>query len=602
MIYCLYKEKIMSLRSTEEGLRRVSRRYVYAKLVSFVFASWQVYCAVTASFVLAWWLAAAGFALYIAVCVLDHRCRERIDRLERMIKVCDGELSYLNGDFTPFADGAEYVNADHEYSYDLDIFGADSLFNRINRTVTRPGADRLASMFSHPGEDREYILERQEAIAELKDMTEWRICFLSNLPVREKGFPVNRETDYGFVRRMVIDTPLPYFTTALAAVSFVLGVAGVLPFAVFFMVFTVQLCLAGCLSGLMKKKVMGVERLHAGCRKYVSILNDIHDAPFRSSCLTRVKADLFDGESNSMEAFRRLSGILKMFDWRNNVVIYILFNGIMLFDVMLVRRFRAWSRRYAGYMERWMNAVAETDALVSLATYAFNSPDNVPAEILPADSDLLLEASGVYHPFLSHDKAVTNDFTLKKNNVAIITGANMAGKSTFLRTLGVAYVLACNGVPVCARSFRFSIVSLFSGMRTSDDLTRDISYFKAEILRLRRLVRHVKAHPFTFIILDEILKGTNSQDKLSGSAFFLREIVRYPVSAVIATHDIGLSALETEQPDVYRNYCFEIERGADIRYTYKLHRGVVRNLNASYLLSLMMHEECGTPLPDSQEH
>lgn len=208
----------------------------------------------------------------------------------------------------------------------------------------------------------------------------------------------------------------------------------------------------------------------------------------------------------------------------------------------------------------------------------------------------------MYHPFLSHDKAVTNDFTLKKNNVAIITGANMAGKSTFLRTLGVAYVLACNGVPVCARSFRFSIVSLFSGMRTSDDLTRDISYFKAEILRLRRLVRHVKAHSFTFIILDEILKGTNSQDKLSGSAFFLREIARYPVSAVIATHDIGLSALETEQPDVYRNYCFEIERGADIRYTYKLHRGVVRNLNASYLLSLMMHEECGTPLPDSQEH
>ena len=599
MIYGEYKDRIVSLKEKEGRLQRVSRRYVYAKLVLFALSSWLAYCGVTGSSAYAWWLAAAGFGLYVAVCVADHRCRGRIDRLQRMAGVCEKELAYLSGDFTHFADGAEYADAGHEFSYDLDIFGEGSLFNRINRTVTRPGADSLAAMLSQPGEERTYIEERQQAIAEMAGMADWRVRFLSNMPVGLKAIGAGQDDGYGRLQHVVIDTPLPYVTSLLAAVSLVLGMAGVLPLSVFFMVFTVQLCFAACLSGVMKKKVAGVERLHAECMTYVSILHDIRCAHFRAAILKRIKSDLFEGDADSMEAFRSLSKILKMFDWRNNVVIYILFNGMALFDAILVRRFRTWNDRYAGYMEQWVNAVAETDALVSLSVYAFNHPDNVQAEILPDDSPLLLDAADVYHPFLARDKAVANSFRLEKNNVAIITGANMAGKSTFLRTLGVAYALACNGVPVCARSFRFSIVSLFSGMRTSDDLARDISYFKAEILRLRRLVRHVKSHRFTFVILDEILKGTNSHDKLNGSVSFLREMAQWNVSAVVATHDTELARLENEAPQTFHNYCFEIERGADIRYTYKLHRGVVRNLNASYLLAMMMHEECGTPLPDA---
>lgn len=525
----------------------------------------------------------------------------RTDRLGRMIKVCGDELSYLHGDFSPFADGARYMDTEHEYSYDLDIFGRESLFNRLCRTVTQSGADRLAYMLAHPADDRKTIEERRDAIAELRDMADWRIRFLSNIHISGTGIGGCREVPCGAFVNAVVNSPLPWITRSLAALSLVSCIFGVLPWGCFFMVFTVQLFIGGCLSGTVKKTVTGVERMHRECTQYLSVLGDIRGAGFRSALLVRTGADLFSGEHDSGEAFRRLEKILKMFDWRNNVVVYILLNGTMLFDAMLLKRFALWNAMYAGHLGQWIGCVAGVDALVSLATYAYNNPSNTPAEILPPDSDVLLDADGVYHPFLSPDKAVANSFVLKKNSVAIVTGANMAGKSTFLRTLGVTYVLACCGVPVCARSFRFSIVSLFSGMRTADNLAGGISYFKAEILRLRRLVRHVKSHPFTFVILDEILRGTNSQDKLSGSAFFLREIVRYPVSAVIATHDIGLADLEAEAPGVYRNYCFEIERGADIRYTYKLHDGVVRNLNASYLLSRMMHEECGTPLDDGRE-
>jgi len=592
-----YKEKMRSLSDREKKLRRRGRGYVYARLAAFVLAVWLVWCHFSGMVPAALWLAAACSAVYVAVCVADHRLRLRIDRLRRMSKVCADELACLGGDFSPFADGAEYVDTAHDYSYDLDIFGPGSLFNRLCRTVTRSGADRLAYMLAHPAGSRETITGRRDAIAELAGMTDWRIRFISNRRITGRGITCRREADCGTFRRIIINSPLPWVTRALAALSLVLGVLGMLPWGCFFMVFAVQLFLGGCLSGVMRKTVSDVERLHRECTKYLSVLGDIRSAAVSSALLVRVKAALFGGGPDSSEAFRSLEQILKMSDWRNNVIIYILFNGTVLFDALLVRRLDRWNSMYAGRMGQWIKCVAEVDALVSLATYACNNPGNTPAEILPEDSDVVIDAADVYHPFLPAGKAVANSFTLRKNSAAIITGANMAGKSTFLRTLGVAYVLACCGVPVCARSFRFSIVSLFSGMRTADDLAAGISYFKAEIMRLRRLVRHVRSHAFTFVILDEILKGTNSRDKLNGSVFFLREMMRHPVAAVIATHDIELARLETEAPGVYRNYCFEIERGTDISYTYRLHEGVVRNLNASYLLARMMHEECGTPLP-----
>ena len=237
-----------------------------------------------------------------------------------------------------------------------------------------------------------------------------------------------------------------------------------------------------------------------------------------------------------------------------------------------------------------MNEIAELDALVSLGDYTYNHPQNVQAQVLEEDSDIVVSTEGVYHPFLRSDKAVSNDFLLRKSNISIVTGANMAGKSTFLRTIGVSFVMACNGIPVCAKSFCFSVVSLFSSMRTADDLTKDISYFNAELLRLQQLVHYVKKQPFTLIILDEILKGTNSRDKLKGSVMFLEEISRCNVSVMVATHDLELSKLEDQHPDTYQNYCFEIELSDNVEYSYKIQRGVAKNLNASFLLSNILKE------------
>lgn len=257
-------------------------------------------------------------------------------------------------------------------------------------------------------------------------------------------------------------------------------------------------------------------------------------------------------------------------------------------DFFLVRRFLRWQRHYMERIADWTGCVSQIDGLVSMAVYSYNEQQAVAAEVVEADG-VVYEAKGIYHPFLGA-KAVRNDFTIDDGNYYIVTGANMAGKSTFLRSIGVNYILAMNGMPVFAESLRVSVFNLFSSMRTADDLSRGISYFNAELLRLRQLIESCKHAARTLIILDEILKGTNSLDKLNGSRLFLQEISRLPVSGIIATHDLELSKMEDDAPSRFHNWCFEIELGGNITYTYKITPGVARNQNATYLLKKIIEE------------
>ena len=263
-------------------------------------------------------------------------------------------------------------------------------------------------------------------------------------------------------------------------------------------------------------------------------------------------------------------------------------------DLFIVRRFLTWKARYLQHIPEWIEAVSRYDALVSLATFRFNHPEASDAEIVET-TDVVFEAKGMWHPFLGA-KAVRNDFSLADAHYYIITGANMAGKSTFLRSVGINVLLARVGLPVFAEHLRCSLFALFTSMRTSDDLARGISYFNAELLRLQQLLNAVKAPavaatgqaPHTLIILDEILKGTNSLDKLNGSRLFLEAVSVLPVTGIIATHDLELSRMAEEHADRFHNFCFEIQLSDHITYTYRITPGVARNQNATYLLRQLL--------------
>lgn len=585
-----YQTKIQTFKTQEKNIRHTSNLYLAAKLSAFCTSAYFGYLSFTAYSHNHLILALLMFIIYLYLYVKDDNCRKRMELLARMQRVCEHETASLQGDFSHFQNGAEYIDSQHEFSFDLDLFGENSLFHRINRTITQKGSDRLAHKLSHLFTEAEAITRQQEAIQELSAHTDWRIRFMahpyiSNHLEQLSTFIQNNQSSHFFVRSL-----LPYLIVSATIGSFTLALTGVLSWHYFEALFLLNLLISTLFRKTLNKTNLHVEKLHKDFIAYRLILNDIHQADFQAQALQDIRQKLFGGKTDSLQAFHELSRILNLFNLRGSDVIYITFNGFLLFDVLLIKCFMPWCRQHLPHIEQWLDSIAEMDALVSMSNYAWNHPTDTYAEILNEATHHVIQAEEVSHPFLDRSKAVPNSFTLSKQNIAIVTGANMAGKSTFLRTIGISYILANNGMPVCARTFRFSIVSLFSSMRTTDDLTKDISYFHAELLRLKQLTEHVQSHPFTLIILDEILKGTNSKDKLEGSILFLREISLYPVSAIIATHDLELAKLEKENGQLYSNYRFEIELSSDIRYTYKIEKGIAQNLNASYLLSNMLKE------------
>lgn len=619
-----YSVRAASLKADIARLKRRSRICVVVGLAAFIaavaaVATYTVYGGL-------WWLCCGALLAvgYIVARRLDVICCDQMERQTDLCTVYENELKYLSGDFTPFDDGRRYADTAHPFAYDMDIFGAQSLFHRINRTVTSGGSDRLAAQLSVLPQDREdaenggFIegkgsegkqsevmrrlcgeIERQrEAVDALAGMEPLRTEFISR-GVRGHIDTASVKSALSTVKAM----EMPGYSHSIVALGLSwASIAGFFAF-VLLCIFTsipsslavlwgtANLFIALMLStGPLKKIGSSAGRLHKELRAYGELVEIIvrhsdslamkTDSPRMDSSpvLTAITTDL----RHSIGAFDDLRRILDGLDRRGNVLGMIFFDALFLSDIFLVRRFRRWQEAYIGSIDRWIDEVSMTDALVSMSTFRYNEPSAGRAEIVDS-IELTYEARGLWHPFLG-ERAVRNDFTIGDAHYYIVTGANMAGKSTFLRSLGVNYILAMNGMPVFADSFRVSLFSLFSSMRMSDDLAHGISYFNAELLRLRQLIAHCRGHRYTLIILDEILKGTNSLDKLNGSRMFLEAISSLPVSGVIATHDLELSRMADDETGRFHNFCFEIRLSDEITYTYKITPGVARNQNATHLL------------------
>lgn len=601
-----YSRQVESLSGMIQRLKRKGRTYVAMELITFCLAvlAFVFYCLRGLPVGLLC-IAVAFLAAYIVARRADVRNSETTDMLSRRKQVYDKELSYLRGDFSCFGGGSRYIDSSHAFTYDMDVFGHDSLFNRINRTVTTGGSDFLASSFQNLLTDKGEIEARRRAIAELAGMESWRTEFLAlgqrlASDAKKKGEAIDTATINRVVREISAMNIAPKAGSTLALVVawaaiagfiavMVLAILGLVPSSLAVMWGVLQMFLVIALNiRSMRQISRSVEKLHAHLHDFIGLIRHINSTEFESEYLRNLRGTLTSGNDGALTSFGQLSEILKSLDRRGNFIGLILFNMFALSDFFLVRRFLKWQRHYIERIAEWTDCVSRIDALVSMAVYSYNEQQAVAAEVVEADG-VVYEAKGIYHPFLGA-KAVRNDFTIADGNYYIITGANMAGKSTFLRSIGVNYILAMNGMPVFAESLRVSVFNLFSSMRTADDLSRGISYFNAELLRLRQLIQSCKHAARTLIILDEILKGTNSLDKLNGSRLFLQEISRLPVSGIIATHDLELSKMEDNNPARFHNWCFEIELGGNITYTYKITPGVACNQNATYLLKKIIGE------------
>ncbi len=597
-----YYSKRKAELSTEIGqLKRRNRFFVASELLSFIGAIAAVAAYTVYGIFVLPMLGVLLFVAYIVIRQADGRNGRRIENLTDLKGVYEKELSYHAGNYTCFADGSEYADPKHPFTYDMDIFGRQSLFQRINRTVSSGGADRLAECLSNLSGDKDFIDCRREVIDRLAEMEAERAAFMA------QGQRQKIETRQ-ILEALECVEEMPLSRFPLSPLSLVLAVMAILA-----LLTVVVLAFFGVVSGTMammwatmqlfvvmmlclksiKMISKSVNNLHKQMKQYVELIRLTREMVDKLTSLQvdKLFATNTHDSSNKLHAFDELCSILDALDRRGNVLGLMFTNMFLLSDYFLVRRFIKWKERYLDKVGEWIDEVSTMDALVSMATFAYNEPRSGRAEIVESD-EVVYEAKGLYHPFVG-DKAVRNDFNIVDNNYYIITGANMAGKSTFLRSIGINYILAQNGMPVFADSLRVSSYNLFTSMRTSDDLSSGISYFNAELLRLKQLIDSLKpSHPTfvgtgkspTLIILDEILKGTNSLDKLNGSRMFLEAMSAQPVSGIIATHDLELSKMADERPDRFHNYCFEIELSDNIIYTYKITPGVARNQNATFLL------------------
>ena len=614
--------------SEVEALKRKTNGFVLGELLTFggIIACVVCYFALDGDTRL--WLAGAAACLvaYLVIRHFDDRNKERMEHLCALLKVYQDEIKAWEGDFSPFETGEQYQDPKHPYAFDLDIFGKGSLYNRICRTITTGGSDVLASFLTLTTPlGIEEIKRRREAIKEMSEEKNenWRMEFLA---LGERNKNQDRKIDSAAVAdamEKVSAMEVPgWFGSKVSLLTgwlLIIGVCGSVLLSVFnlisiniplwwvmvqyIMVFSV------CKQTLDKIDSNGGKLRHQ-LIAYSQILRLIAQREFQSEQGKQMQASLAD----ALPSFAQLEEILKGYDRRGNFLGLFFTDAFLLSDFFLVRRFLKWKRTYMVRMEEWMHIICEMDALVSMADYRYNHPEATDAELVESNEretesdsstgspEIVFEAKNLYHPFLGA-KAVKNDFAIRDSHYYIITGANMAGKSTFLRSLGVNYILAMAGMPVFADQLRVSRFRLFSSMRTTDDLTHGISYFNAELIRLEELLKFCQednkgGNPSTqqgerlrtLIILDEILKGTNSLDKLNGSRRFLEAISHLPVSGIIATHDLELSKMENAPSGKFHNFCFEIDLGTDVTYTYKIQPGVARNQNATFLLNKILEK------------
>lgn len=582
-----YDDKLVAVEAQLAAARQRRSALAWARFGSIVLALLAGYFAWENQE--AWWVLAVlgGVAAFGRAISLDVNNNGRIRRLEGLKRLVEQEREFVTADkpVTPAENGLEGNDTtDHPYAYDLDVFGKGSLYRMVNRCHTEPGQRLLADWLLAPAE-RGTILERQEAVKELGADPDG----LFDLAALTQETPVRRDTVARILRWLhkpqttfregywkVVRWAYPAVSLGILAAYCV----GLVPSAVFGLCCVVFVAFSASLS----KRVIEPYIVLSGIVGEIGTLSEgvkmIEDRKLTAPLNKRLQ-DALKGPA-SVE-IRSLDRLLHRFDYRLNPFIFIPLNAFVLWDLWQMIGLNEWRDRNKDAVEQWVNTVAAMEALGSVALMHFNRPEWTFPEISDGRD---FEATRLGHPMIPEAKRVNNDFSTRNaGQLDLVTGSNMAGKSTFLRTVGVNIVLAMAGAPVCAERCRLSVSLVASSMRVADNLEDSTSTFYAELKKLRSIIERVKRQEPVFILLDEILRGTNSRDRLAGSQALVRQLIRDGAVGIVATHDLELAQMEGELRGQVHNYYFDVQfNGDELNFDYTLRKGVCTTRNAGVLM------------------
>lgn len=514
------------------------------------------------------------------------KLRKHIIDLKNYIRLNSNEADYLEGNLNPFDGAKELINGEHLFANDLDLFGHHSLFQHVNRTVTLSGKMKLADEFL--SDSQLEIEAKQAGIKELAKEVDWRQGFaVAGMDVEENPALKSALDRWLKTESSKSAFTSPYLLYPLAGITLGLLVywlveTSLQSFTWLSYAFMANLAIVFSQFKNIKKEYEQLSKISQSLTLYSRLLKHIEERDFKSSTLLKLKKRLETKELESSIALKKLSKLLDGFDQLNNVVALLFTNGLYHYHLHVLRGLYHWKKNHGTAIYEWLDVVAEFDQLNSKANFAFNHENYVYPSV---KAEKGLKAIEMGHPLLNSQKRVNNDLDFDGFKYVILTGSNMSGKSTFLRTIGVNIVLMKLGMPVCAKEFSAFPFRLLTSMKLVDSLDKDESYFQAEVIRLKRIKDVLETAEPCLVLLDEILRGTNSDDKRNGTRLFMEKIGRYNALGVIATHDIDIAELAAQNATVFNAKYFESKvKSGELTFDYILRSGVCKTPNATDLM------------------
>ncbi|KQS41701.1 DNA mismatch repair protein MutS [Pedobacter sp. Leaf194] len=529
-------------------------------------------------------------AIPVLCFVFIVRRQSRLDKKlsfeKKLLWIFQNELNISNGLENGYDNGQHFQSDVHPYSSDLDIFGDSSLFALANRCSTKTGNETLAAVFSQLKTVDEINL-RQDAIKEMAAITDKTFEFRAHLLGydAEKIELITEQLSNKLASLLTFtnNTFFRFYVSLVPFLTIFLLSAGIIYGGIFWKFFAFLFFAHIGWNSFFSKKVDLVFYSFSGSS---SLLNEYSKA-IKWTESQRWESAFFSELSpinlTVSKEINSLSKIIQNFDSRLNLMIGSLLNALFLWDFRCCIQLEKWLKSSSENVSSSLNNLGHFEEIISLATLTYNSPSWTFPKIEQAFS---LSATSLGHPLIKLPLRVVNDFSCEKiPTVDIITGSNMAGKSTFLRTVGINMVLAYSGAAVCAADMKLSIFALNTYMRIKDSLNESTSTFKAELNRLKMILMNVKRNENTFVLIDEMLRGTNSRDKYLGSKVFIEKLLELKRAALFATHDLQLADMQPEHEGALRNFHFDISIiDGNMRFDYKLKTGPCATFNAAILL------------------
>jgi DNA mismatch repair ATPase MutS len=587
-----YLKRKARLKKLSDKQSRYSNRISNLRLLTFVAGLGLALFLYAQNTLIGFVVFAVALVLFIYLVTVHSKISAQRKLSSALKLINENSLKRLSGEWVTFPDtGEEMKDAQHPYSRDLDLFGKASLFQLTNTTQTFLGRERLKLSLIAPEKTKAGIIRRQEVITELSKQITWRqrliaegMVIADKLHDPEPLFQWARQKNSFYRQPWVkyLFRTLPVLTSLLILSHFfVFGIPLWVPVLALICQFILLI-----VSGKDRAQAFKTVYTYEGSIKiYAKVLKLLEDKKFTSPLLQELQAGLKNKDKQpAYLQVKKLSKLVDSLSNRNNAMFFFV-NILTLWDYQCMIALEEWKSQSGKLLSNWLSAVGEVESLASLAALSFDNPDWVIPEV--TDGPPVYSSKAMGHPLLSKGR-IANDIKIDPSSgILLITGSNMSGKSTLLRTVGINLVLAYAGAPVCAQRLRCSQMSLYSCMRVSDNLEQSISSFYAELLRIKLIVQAAEKEKQVFFLLDEIFKGTNSQDRHTGAKLLIKQLGKQGALGMVSTHDLELGDLERESGGKIRNYHFrEYYKDDQIHFDYKLRPGLSTTRNAMYLIRM----------------